>query len=147
MRARLSHRPPRQSKEQRVIEYLYNAIATGSDVEIYAPIDCRDFIYKVFCFSPFGVLGSDTGYERIVSRTFAKRVIRHQDLSQVSLNDLMCNWLRWGVWSSRPISAALLQHWVTLHAQECLALYAICAAMKQPDPMAQLLAGLAGRMS
>jgi hypothetical protein len=101
-----------QSKEHRVADYLAEAIASNLPVDVFAQNRGGDFWYKVYLFTPYGVLKSDTGGEHLELKRDALRVIQRRALARVSLPSLMANWQRFGVWErSRPIGTELVRWW------------------------------------
>jgi hypothetical protein len=86
-------------------EYDTAMMAAGRPVDIFAQTRGGGFWYKVYLFTPYGVLKSDTGWEHLERKHFALRVIKSQGLARVSFDALMANWQRYGVWErSRPIA-------------------------------------------
>jgi hypothetical protein len=93
-------------------EYDTAMMAAGRPVDIFAQTRGGGFWYKVYLFTPYGVLKSDTGWEHLERKHFALRVIKSQGLARVSLPSLMANWQRFGVWERRrPMGAALVRWW------------------------------------
>ena len=125
----------RERRERQVTDYLLWAIEARAPVDVYAQIRGghfgSHFWYKVFFLTPHGIWRSDTGGEGIERKRFALQIIQRQELTRVSLDALMQNWQRYGVWEiSRPIGAALLRQWEAREARRSMA-----QAGRHADPM------------
>ena len=109
--ARYWHRSGTRARLRRAVQTLLDAIATGQDVETYAQIKFG-FWYKVYFFTPAGAWKSDTGFEHLDKTTFARAVIKAQDLRRVPMSAVFENWRVGKLWEhSRPLSALVLQAW------------------------------------
>jgi hypothetical protein len=111
--------PSKRGQARRMLALLLSAPA---QTEIYAQTmrdpDTREeqFWYKVYFFTPAGVLKSDTTGDFLTTRQEARRVTRAQGLKRVPFEVLMRNWQAHGLWEkSRPISERLLRDWCTAH--------------------------------
>jgi hypothetical protein len=99
-----------------VIHYLEWAILSKDLVDAYAMTSLSGFWYKVFVFTPEGVLRLNTASEHLVTVRWARAVIqgsqhKQYPLRQTTLETVLHNWQHYGVWSTRPLGVPLLGAW------------------------------------
>jgi hypothetical protein len=105
------HMPSTRARVRRVVLDIFAALRDGQELEAYAQIK-YGFWYKVYIFTPHGVLKVDTGSERLEAKAFAKRVIQVRDLRPVPLSAVLNNWEMGGFWpSGRPLMVLVLDMW------------------------------------
>src|SRR6266700_7138413 len=93
-----THSPRKLMQLRRVVVELTHAIDNGAPLQVYAQTRCEGFWYKAFFFAPRGVLKVDTTGEIVTTRQHAQAIIRVLRLNAVSLDALMANWDRYGIW-------------------------------------------------
>ena len=114
-------------RKRRILDAIIAALESerGEDLAIYAQTCCdsereeeNKFWYKVFFFTRHGVLKLDTGSETLDTKENARAIIRSQKLRPVSLEGLVKNWLRYGIWKSdTSFAVGLARKWVWKHGK------------------------------
>jgi hypothetical protein len=99
-----------------VMHYLEWAIMINDPVDAYAMTSLSSFWYKCFLFTPEGVLHLNTTAEHLATASWARAVIqasqhKQYPLRQTTLETVLHNWQRHGVWNTRPLSVPLLWAW------------------------------------
>jgi hypothetical protein len=103
--------PRTRSLARRAVVHILAALVEGRDLETYAQIKCG-FWYKVYIFTPVGAWKCDTNGAHRDPTTFARAVIRAQDLRRVPLSAVMENWQAAGLHEARrTMDALLLRTW------------------------------------
>ena len=107
------HQGRRLQKLRNIMGSLEWAIMCNDLVEVYAMTSLTGFWYKVFLFTPEGVLRLDTVSERLVTVSWARAVIQGSQhkpypLRQTRLETVLHNWQRYGAWDTRPLGVPLL---------------------------------------
>jgi hypothetical protein len=110
------HKGRRLQRLMAVIGALEWAIMSNDSVDAYAMTSLPGFWYKVYVFTPDGVLRLNTVSERLVTARWAWAAIQGSQrnkhpLHQTTLEAVLRNWHRHGVWDSRPLGVPLLWAW------------------------------------
>lgn len=103
-----------QTRCRKVVDVVVTAIVTPGEarLRIIATTPPQDFWYKVFFFTRYGVLRTDTARESLELGDHPRYVCRSEKLREVLMDELMQNWQQYGIWPDRrPLGTQLLALW------------------------------------